>query len=73
MRADDYVGLALSVGFGLWWALFPENVIRFYTRFPRGKLWLYKGKVSVPKPLVVRMIGVLWIALVFGVFLHKLR
>ncbi|HWB61396.1 MAG TPA: hypothetical protein VG733_18080, partial [Chthoniobacteraceae bacterium] len=29
MKTSDYIGIALTTGFGLWWLLFPRLVIRF--------------------------------------------
>jgi succinate-acetate transporter protein len=66
MRSQDYLGLTVFVGFGLWWALFPNSVIRFYLRF-------LPGRVPTPNPLTVRIVGVLWVVLVLGVTLHRLR
>jgi len=64
LKPSDYIALVLLVSFGLWYAVFPNNVIRFYARFPKWK----KVKVSEPKPLAVRIIGVAWIAFMLGVF-----
>jgi hypothetical protein len=66
MKTENYLGLTLSVGFGLWWALFPNGVIRFYE-------WFHRRKMSTPKPLAIRIVGVLWIALVLTVVLYKFR
>ncbi len=66
MKRDDYIGLVLCVGFGLWWALFPNSVIKFYT-------WFHHGRVSLPKQSAVRVVGVLWIASVLAVAIHALR
>jgi hypothetical protein len=66
MKAQDYLGLILFVGFGLWWVLFPNSVIRFYQ-------WFHGGKVSVRKPLMVRVVGVLWIVMVLGVTLYQVK
>jgi len=66
MKPNDYLGLAVCVGFGLWWVLFPNSVIRFYP-------WFHRRKMSMPRPLVVRAVGLLWIALVLGVTLHGLK
>jgi hypothetical protein len=64
MKAQDYLGLTLFVGFGLWWVLFPNSVIRFYQ-------WLHRGKVSVRKPLMIRVLGVVWLVMVLGVTLYQ--
>ena len=56
MKPDDYLGLAVFVGFYLWWVLFPNSkIIRFYE-------WLHRKRMSMPRPLVVRAVGLLWIA-----------
>ena len=66
MKTEDYFGLTAFVGFGLWWLLFPNAVIRFYE-------WFHGRKMSTPKPLAVRIVGVLWITLVLTVVLYKFR
>ena len=53
----NILGLVLVAGFGLWWVVFPESVIRFYT-------WFHSGKVQMPKPSGVRIAGALWLLLV---------
>ena len=50
MKTENYLGLTLSVGFGLWWALFPNGVIRFYE-------WFHRRKMSTPKPLAIRTLA----------------
>jgi hypothetical protein len=66
MNIGDYVGVIVFGGFGLWWLLFPNNVIKFYT-------WFHRGRVSFPPQLVIRIIGGLWTALVvaLAIFLRK--
>jgi hypothetical protein len=66
MKAQGYLGLAVIVGFGLWWVLSPNSVIRFYQ-------WFHREQVSVPKPLMIRVVGVLWIVLVLGVTLYQVK
>jgi hypothetical protein len=66
MKHDDYIGLVPYVGFGLWWVLFPNSVIKFYT-------WFGRRRVSLPKQSAVRVLGVLWIALVLAVEIYALR
>jgi succinate-acetate transporter protein len=66
MKPEDYIGLTVFVGFGLWWVLFPNSVIRFYG-------WFHRGKVSMPRQSAVRMLGALWIAFVLGVTLYALK
>ncbi len=54
---SDYFGLAMCIGFGLWWSFFPKSVIRFYT-------WFHRQSVRMPRASVIRILGILWIALV---------
>ncbi len=51
---SELLGLLPAVLFGLWLAIFPNSVVRFYT-------WFHKGKVKMPKNYVIRMSGVVWI------------
>jgi len=61
MNLSDYIALILFAGFGLWWLLFPNSVIRFYT-------WFHRGRISIPRNLmIIRVAGGLWIALVLVV------
>lgn len=71
MTRDDYIGLFPFVGFGLWWVLFPSSVIKFYA-------WLHRKEKSslmtwldryyrTPKPLTVRVLGALWVAIVIAI------
>jgi hypothetical protein len=49
---------------GLWWFLFPHNVLRFYTAF--------YGSRFIPRPFFIRLAGGVWIAvslwLLWGLF-----
>ena len=63
---SDALALALFVSFGLWWVVAPLSVIRFYN-------WFHGGLRRQPKPIAVRLIGLLWVALVIGVFLVSAR
>jgi hypothetical protein len=62
MNSSDAVGIALFSSFGLWWAISPQSVIRFYT-------WFHRGKISrwSPKPAAVRIVGIQWVALIVWV------
>ena len=71
MQLSDYFGMSLFVGFGLWWALFPKSVIRFYTSFLRRRATLRPSRL--PTPTVVRVLGSLWIVLVLVVTVLALR
>lgn len=66
MKPDDYIGLIVFVGFGLWWVLLPNSVIRFYE-------WFHRRTILPPKRSVVRIIGLLWIALVLGVTVRAIK
>jgi hypothetical protein len=66
MKPSDYLGFALSVGFGLWWAVFPRSVVSFYT-------WFHRGRVKMPGIFLVRLVGVLWILMVFIVTVISFR
>jgi len=67
MKPQDYIGLIVFVGFGLWWVLFPNNVIRFYN-------WFHRRKILMPaRPAVVRIAGLLWIALVLAVMVSAIK
>jgi succinate-acetate transporter protein len=66
MRSQDSFALIAFVAFGLWWALLPNSVISFYRRFQRGK-------ISSPKPMAIRVVGALWVALVLAMILYRAR
>jgi hypothetical protein len=54
MSTEDILAFALFVSLGLWFVLFPQTVIRFYTRF-------HKGRVQIPRPTIIRVIGACWV------------
>ena len=62
MKPGDYLGFGVAFGFGLWWLVFPKSVVRFYTRF-------HRGEVKIPNTTGVRLVGALWIILMFIVML----
>jgi len=66
MSTSDILGFSLFASFGLWWALFPQSVIRLYT-------WFHRGKVKMPRLAAIRMMGTAWIVLVSVITLtaHK--
>lgn len=66
MVRGDYLGLAVCLGFGLWWVLFPDSVISFYTR-------LMLRPVALPRASIIRVIGGLWIAFVLAVTVSAYR
>ena len=61
MKPSDCFGIALFAGFGLWWAIFPGNVIRFYNWFHRGQIKPLPARAAN----VVRVVGIAWIVLIF--------
>jgi hypothetical protein len=50
MNPSDIGAIALFGGFGLWWVLLPDSVVRFYR-------WFHRGQVKMPTPLAIRFIG----------------
>jgi len=64
MKSSDYIGLAVFVCFGLWWVLFPRRVWEFYC-------WFHSIRRQPPRPVVIRLIGCFWVALVLGIFLLR--
>ena len=58
---QDILGFLFFTAFGLWWLLIPNSVIRFYN-------WFHGGKIRMPGPIGVRVVGALWVALVVVVF-----
>lgn len=57
MKLSDYLGFGLTLGFGLWWLVFPKSVIKFYT-------WFHRGEAKMPGTFGIRIAGMLWIVLV---------
>jgi hypothetical protein len=60
MATSDMLAIALFGGFGLWWLFAPTSVVAFYTRFTRGR-------VRLPRPGAIRVIGAGWFILVAAV------
>ena len=58
--------VAFVVSFGVWFVLFPRSVIAFYD-------WFHRGKVVLPNPSVVRLVGTLCVALVIAVMWINFR
>ena len=58
MKPSDYFGFGVAFGFGIWFLLFPQGVINFYT-------WFHQGKVKLPKTFGIRLSGAVWLALMF--------
>jgi succinate-acetate transporter protein len=57
MKLSDYIGFVLFGGFGVWWIVLPESVIKLYT-------WFHKGQVRLPDPSTIRVIGIVWVVVV---------
>jgi hypothetical protein len=53
MNLQTIASYIIGCGFGLWWAFFPQSVVRFYT-------WFHNGKGKMPKLIAIRVMGVLW-------------
>ena len=69
MKTADQLGFSMVLGIGLWWLLFPRSVAAFYC-------WLHSRRretLKMPAPFAIRVIGLLWIALVITVTLISIR
>ena len=55
---SDYIGFGIFLGWGLWWLVFPNSAIRFYSRFHSA------FGLKAPRPLVVRLAGVVIVLVV---------
>lgn len=67
MKTSDYIWLGILMIFGLWWLLFPQSVLTFYAS-------IFKDHAKFPKPLVIRLGGLLWVTLIavsFWTTFHK--
>jgi hypothetical protein len=53
MDLQTIASYIIGGGFGLWWTFFPKSVIKFY-------FWFHNGRVKMPKPIVIRVIGIFW-------------
>ena len=68
---EGAISILATAAFGLfflWWALFPESVIRFYCRFHEGQPYavrLYSSRI----PLQIRIAGLLMLVLMLVLFL----
>jgi hypothetical protein len=63
MLMSDVIGIGGALSFGLWWVVFPQSVIRFYT-------WFHHGHISIPKATGIRVAGLLWIGLIVVVSVY---
>ena len=63
------MAIGLTVAWGVWWAGFPDSVIRFYHRF-----WSAAGVTAPPLPrALVRGFGLLWLLVVVSIFIIAWR
>jgi hypothetical protein len=53
----DLLPALMFAAFGGWWLIFPDSVLRFYA-------WFHRGKVKLPQPLIIRIIGAASIVLI---------
>jgi hypothetical protein len=73
VTTSDTLGFLFVSSWGLWWLLAPQSVIRSYSWFHDEKLRRKPPRMALPKPIGVRVAGLLWLALVVGVFLFGRR
>jgi hypothetical protein len=66
MSASDIGGLVVFSSFGLWWAIAPHSVVRFYTRFHKGSAVRLQPEARSFR--IVRIVGLLWVVLVVTVY-----
>ena len=52
---SDILSIIVFSGFGFWFLLFPQNVIKFYS-------WFHKGEINWTTKQV-RLSGLLWLIL----------
>jgi hypothetical protein len=55
MGINDYVAFCVFAAFGIWWLLFPRQVIGFY-------VWFHRSRFKPPTLFGVRLAGALWLA-----------
>jgi hypothetical protein len=68
MLYSDAIGLTVCLSFGIWFVFAPSSVIRFYSWFHSRQGIAGFGKARVPRPIGVRVAGLLWILLITIVF-----
>jgi hypothetical protein len=61
MNISDSLGFGVFFAWGVWWLLFPRSVLRFYD-------WFHHGTIRLPTPNVIRILGLVWCALMVVVF-----
>jgi hypothetical protein len=65
VKLDDCIGFGVVFAFGLWWVLFPESVIRFYS-------WFHRRRPPIPGTRGVRLAGAIWLVLLIVVTIASL-
>ncbi len=72
--SKDIFGFLLFSSYGFWLLLAPSSVIKFYNCFHDEYLRRHPSRVIMPKPLGVRIAGLLWLAfLIIGFFFGRRR
>jgi succinate-acetate transporter protein len=71
VKLEDYLGFSAVASFGLWWVLFPNSVIVFYTWLSRGRAKISNAPAKDAK-FAVRLSGVIWLVLTMCVMTHYL-
>jgi hypothetical protein len=66
MSASDIGGFVVFSSFGMWWAIAPHSVVRFYTRFHKGSAVRLQPESTSFR--IVRLVGLLWVVLVVTVY-----
>ena len=60
---EDWLGLTVMIGFGLWLIVFPQVYVRFFA-------WMVKrysyGGARVPNAMAIRVIGIVWLLAVIA-------
>ena len=60
MTLTDCVAFAAFTSFGLWWLIFPDSVIRFYSWF---------GPAVPKNPVIIRLAGLAWTMVMICAFI----
>jgi len=66
MNAAGIFALVLFSLYGLWLVIAPRSVVDSYS-------WIHKNRPFFrrPKPVVIRAVGICWIAVVLIIFAHS--
>jgi hypothetical protein len=72
VTASDILGFLLFYSYGFWLLLAPASVIKFYNCFHDEYLRRHPSRAIMPKPLVLRILGLLWLViLTLAVFFSR--